>query len=74
MATRAEELLWKRATEGLDADEAAELAALGPLVEDDISFDIAMAAVDIATLRDVEALPPGVADKILVAASVAPMR
>ncbi|HLL25560.1 MAG TPA: anti-sigma factor, partial [Kofleriaceae bacterium] len=36
--------------------------------------DVEQAAVDIATLRDVEALPPGVADKILVAASVAPMR
>jgi hypothetical protein len=67
-ALRAEELLLKRATEGLEPHEAAELAALG--ADHDVSFDLAAAAIDIATLRTVEELPAGVADKILVAAGV----
>jgi hypothetical protein len=67
-AFRAQELLFERATSGLDDAQAAELAGLG--VEDDLSFDLAAAAIDIATLR-IEALPPGVADKILVSAGVA---
>ena len=64
---RAQELLYQRATEGLDDREAAELAALG--VEDDISFDLAAAAVDIATYQG-EEIPLGVADKVLIAAGV----
>lgn len=64
---RAQELLYQRATEGLDEREAAELAALG--VEDDISFDLAAAAVDIATYQG-EELPIGIADKVLIAAGV----
>ena len=64
---RAQELLYQRATEGLDDREAAELAALG--VEDDISFDLAAAAVDIATYPG-EELPIGVADKVLIAVGV----
>jgi anti-sigma-K factor RskA len=66
-AFRAQELLLQRATEGLADPEAAELAALG--ADDDYSFDLAAAAIDIATLR-VEPMPAGVADKILVAAGV----
>lgn len=65
---RAEELLIKRATEGLDDREARELAALG--AEADISFDLAAASIDIATLRDLDDLPAGVADKVLVSAGV----
>jgi hypothetical protein len=59
----------KRATEGLEPHEAAELAALG--ADHDISFDLAAASIDIATLRDIDDMPAGVADKILVAAGVA---
>lgn len=66
-AFRAQELLLQRATDGLDDHEAAELAALG--VEHDVSFDLAAAAIDLATL-EVEAMPAGVADKVLVAAGV----
>jgi hypothetical protein len=65
---RAEELLLKRATEGLDDREARELAALG--AEADISFDLAAASIDIATLRELDDLPAGLADKVLVSAGV----
>ncbi len=68
-AFRAQELLLQRATEGLSDGEAAELAALG--ADDDVSFDLAAAAVDVATMR-YEDMPAGVADKILVAAGVRP--
>ena len=68
-AFRARELLLERATEGLDDAEAAELAALG--ADHDLSFDLAAASIDLATLRDVDEMPAGVADKILVAAGVA---
>jgi hypothetical protein len=68
-AFRAQELLLQRATEGLSEAEAAELAALG--ADDDVSFDLAAAAVDLATLAP-EALPRGVADKVLLAAGVRP--
>ena len=68
-AFRAQELLLKRATEGLEPHEAAELAALG--ADHDISFDLAAAAIDMATLRQLDDMPAGVADKILVAAGVA---
>ncbi|MGE0399577.1 MAG: anti-sigma factor [Kofleriaceae bacterium] len=64
---RAQELLMQRATIGLSAHEAAELAALG--ADDDISFDLAAAAIDLATLR-IEEMPAGVADKVLLAANV----
>lgn len=68
-AFRAQELLIQRATEGLSDAEAAELAALG--ADDDLSFDLAAAAIDIATIR-YEELPAGVADKVLVSAGVRP--
>jgi hypothetical protein len=64
---RAQELLLQRATIGLDVDEARELAALG--ADQDLSFDLAASAVDIATLQ-IEDMPIGVADKILVAAGI----
>lgn len=64
---RAQELLMQRATVGLDANEAAELAALG--ADEDLSFDLAAAAIDLATLR-IEEMPVGVADKVLLAANV----
>lgn len=64
---RAQELLLQRATEGLDEAEALELVALG--ADEDYSFDLAAAAVDIATLK-VEEMPIGVADKILTATGV----
>ncbi len=67
-AFRAQELLLDRATSGLAPAEAAELAALG--VDGDDSFDLAAAALDVATVR-IEAMPAGVADRILAAASVA---
>jgi hypothetical protein len=70
-AFRAQELLLQRATEGLSDHEAAELAALG--ADDDFSFDLAAAAVDIATIQ-AEELPAGVADKILIAAGVRPQQ
>ncbi len=64
---RAQELLMQRATLGLDPHEAAELAALG--ADDDVSFDLAAAAIDLATLK-IEQMPMGVADKVLLAANV----
>lgn len=66
-AFRAQELLLQRATEGLSDAEAAELAALG--ADDDVSFDLAMAAIDLATVQPA-AMPAGLADKLLVAAGV----
>ncbi|MEO8704912.1 MAG: anti-sigma factor [Kofleriaceae bacterium] len=68
-AFRAQELLLQRATEGVSDPEAAELVALG--ADDDFSFDLAAAAIDIATLRP-EPMPAGLADKVLVAAGVRP--
>lgn len=62
-AQRVEELLVQRATEGLSAEETAELAALG--AEDDMSFDLAVAALDIATTRP-EPLPSHLLERILV--------
>ena len=64
---RAQELLMQRATIGLDPHEATELASLG--ADDDVSFDLAAAAIDLATLR-IEEMPMGIADKVLVAANV----
>ncbi len=63
---RAQELLEQRATIGLDPREEAELAALG--VEDELGFDLAAAAIDLATLK-LEEMPRGVADRILAAAN-----
>ena len=64
-AFRAQELLLDRAMGGLDAREAAELAALG--ADGDESFDLAAAALDVATVR-LEAMPAGVAERLLAAA------
>ena len=68
-AFRAQELLMQRAMEGLSDAEAAELAALG--ADDDVSYDLAAAAIDIATIR-YEDMPAGVADKVLLSAGVRP--
>jgi anti-sigma-K factor RskA len=68
-AFRAQELLLDRAVCGLDPAEAAELAALG--VDGDESFDLAAAALDVATVR-LEAMPAAVADRILAAAGARP--
>jgi hypothetical protein len=64
-AFRAQELLLDRAMAGLDAAEAAELAALG--ADGDQSFELAAAALDVATVR-IEAMPAEVAERILAAA------
>jgi len=64
---RAQELLLQRATEGLDERETDEIASLG--ADDDMSFDLAAAAVDLATLK-IEEMPAHVADDVLVAAGV----
>jgi hypothetical protein len=64
---RAQELLLQRATEGLDERETAEIASLG--ADDDMSFDLAAAAVDLATLT-IEEMPADVADRVLIAAGV----
>jgi len=66
--TRVHDLLADRALEGLDETEAAELASLG--AEGDDSFDLAAAALDLATLR-VEPMPAAVAERIR---SAAPMK
>jgi hypothetical protein len=67
-AFRAQELLLDRALNGLTPPEAAELAGLG--ADGDDSFDLAAAALDVATVR-IEPMPAGVADRILAAASAA---
>lgn len=67
-AFRAQELLLDRAIHGLDPAETAELAALG--ADGDESFDLAAAALDVATVR-LEPMPAGVADRILAAAGAA---
>ncbi|MEJ7602959.1 MAG: anti-sigma factor [Kofleriaceae bacterium] len=67
-AFRAQELLYERATGGLDHAQAAELAGLG--VEEDVSFDLAAAAVDLATVR-LEEMPAGLADKVLMTVGLA---
>jgi len=66
--TRVHDLLADRALEGLDETEAAELASLG--AEGDDSFDLAAAALDLATLR-VEPMPAAVAERVR---SAAPMK
>lgn len=62
---RIEELLVQRALQGLTPDEAAELRALG--AEDDDSFDLAAAAVDLATLP-AEPMPAALAAELLARA------
>jgi hypothetical protein len=66
-ALRAQELLLDRAMFGLEPAEAAELATLG--ADRDESFDLAAAALDVATVR-LEAMPAAVADRLLAAAGV----
>jgi len=68
-AFRAQELLIERATYGLDPAEAAELAALG--ADGDESFELAAAALEVATVR-LEAMPAGVAERVLAAAGAGP--
>ncbi len=68
-AFRAQELLLARATEGVSDDEHAELAALG--AADDMSFDLAAASVDLATLQ-LEPMPAGLSDKLLTRAGLRP--
>ncbi len=64
-ALRAQDLLAQRATDGLDAAAAAELERLG--ADEDLSFELAAAAVDLATLPYQE-LPASVAAKVLATA------
>ena len=64
-AQRVEELLVQRAIEGLSPEQAAELQGLG--AEDDQSFDLAVAALDIATTRP-EPLPAQLLERILASA------
>jgi anti-sigma-K factor RskA len=64
---RAQELLVERAQRPLDDREHWELRELG--AEDDDSFDLAAAAVAVAT-TPVEAMPAGLADKIAAQAGV----
>jgi hypothetical protein len=69
---RLDDLLIERALHGLDDDLAAELRALGG--EEDESFDLAAAAVELAHagLRDgQESLPAALAEKILASAPIA---
>jgi hypothetical protein len=68
---RVHELLVQRATEGLDERARAELRELDPASEADQDFELAAAAVDLASLPD-EALPPQVADRVLAAALAQP--
>lgn len=67
-AFRAQELLLDRAMYGLDPAGAAELATLG--ADGDESFDLAAAALDVATVR-IEPMPAGLAERILAAAGAA---
>jgi len=62
LSERAQELLVDRALRGLDDKGYWELEALG--VDGDDSFDLAAAAVDLATLP-IEAMPAALAAKIL---------
>lgn len=65
-AERADELLVDRATVGLADGERDELAALG--AEDDDSFDLAAAAIDLATIRP-EPVPAALLARLHVAAA-----
>jgi len=69
---RLDDLLVERALQGLDDGQTAELRALGG--EEDDSFDLAAAAVELAYARakgGEEALPAALAAKILASAPVA---
>lgn len=68
-ARRAEELLVQRVTEGLSPSEAAELASLG--AAEDLSFEQAVAALDLAFSRPVEP-PPQLLERILADTGVGP--
>lgn len=70
MSERLEELLCDRALEGLDAGLARELDALmGELgVVDDPTFDLAAAAIDLASLRALEELPAALSRRLVEAA------
>ena len=65
-AERIHDLLADRATVGLDDAERAELAAIG--AADDDSFDLAAAAVELATLGPLPALPDALARRVLASA------
>ncbi len=60
-AVRAQDLLAQRATQGLDDTEASELLDLGATNNE--SFEVAAAAVDVATLPR-EAMPQSLAEKV----------
>lgn len=66
---RHEDLLVQRALQGLSDAELAELRALGD--EGDERFELAVAALDLATLSE-QRLPPEVAAKVLAAVPVRP--
>jgi anti-sigma-K factor RskA len=71
MDSRAQELLAKRALDGLDDAEAGELRTLG--AADDDSFDLTAAAIALATLPaggDDDELPAPVATRVLRSAGV----
>ena len=61
---RDEELLADRAVVGLDDDEANELRALGR--DGDESYDLAAAAIDLATLS-IQPMPAGLAERVMAA-------
>jgi hypothetical protein len=61
---RAQDLLADRALYGLDAAEAGELHGLG--AADDDSFDLAAAAIDLATLP-IEPMPVDLAERMIAA-------
>jgi len=69
MDPRTEELLVERALRGLDDDEHRELQQRG--AEDDDSYDLAAAAILLAT-TPVEAMPAELANKVLAAAPAGP--
>lgn len=60
-AVRAQDLLAQRATQGLDDTETSELLVLG--ATDNETFEVAAAAVDVATLPR-EAMPRSLAEKV----------
>jgi hypothetical protein len=66
---RIEELLVQRATEGLDPQETAELAALG--ADGDVSMELAAASISLANLQ-YEPMPAGLAEQIAATAAYAP--
>lgn len=67
---RVHELLAERALHGLSDGDARALDRLG--ATDDDSYDLAAAAIDLATLP-VEPMPAGLAERLAAAAGVAPV-